>query len=320
MFKKMVIWFIFMVFILLSGNVLFAQVLTIDSAVNDSIESIVKAVPPGTKIAVINITTDNAGVSDYIVNELIVKLVNTRQFQVVPRSSVELEATKNELDFQMSGFVSDESAKSLGRFLGAGIIITGSFSQESAQSFRLIINAIDVESFVYQSAYRTSIKEDNQIKQLIAGMGENNYEDYTVGQRLGTGTLNILFGLGSGLQGDHRWWIGGGTEVIGAILLTVGLALNPKKPEPLPSFISNNVPYEDYYMDRYNSQLKAKSALITTGSIIAGTGIIIGYIIPFFYHRPNTTNFATSDRKPFSIDLVNDKEISGIRFIYKKNL
>jgi TolB-like protein len=95
---------------------LFAQNISLDEVLGNIISEMKKAVPKETKIAVLSIKSDSKDVSDFIVNELIVKLVSTHLFKVVPRSEVELQAAQNEFDFQMSGSVSDESARSLVQF------------------------------------------------------------------------------------------------------------------------------------------------------------------------------------------------------------
>jgi hypothetical protein len=63
-----------------------------------------------------------------------------------------LELAKGELDFQMTGYVSDESQKRLGQFLGADTIISGSVTRDSENSYRIVVSAIDLKSFTYQSS------------------------------------------------------------------------------------------------------------------------------------------------------------------------
>jgi hypothetical protein len=285
-------------------NAVFSQSLSIDDAIASAVTDIRQSVPRQTKIAVVNIATELVAVSDYIVNELIVQLVNTHLFLVVPRSEVELQAAQNELGFQMSGFVSDESAKSLGMFLGAGTVITGNFSRDSSNTYRLIINAVDVESFFYQSACRVSIRNDSKMRSLAAGAGVN--EDYTVGERLRTGTINIVFGLGSAMQGDKKWWIGGLVEGIGVLSLTTCFIV---KPQQLQIDGKNN-PY-------YDEEISA-GMLIGSGLLLVGAGIAIGYIMPFFYQRPNNPGVALNRQIPLNLELVSSgpDAVDGIKISY----
>ena len=150
MFRKS---FVLVVFLAMAANyTVFSQAVTIDTALANATKEIAENIPKGTKIAVLNISSDYAQLSNYIIDELIVNLVSTRSFQVVPRSTVELELAKGELDFQYTGDVSDASQKTLGQFLGAGTIISGAVTRDSANSYRLVVNAIDLESFTYQSS------------------------------------------------------------------------------------------------------------------------------------------------------------------------
>jgi hypothetical protein len=190
-------------FFVFGKNVVFSQELSIDSALDTATNNIRQAIEKGTRVAVINIFTEYTEVSDYIINELIVRLVNLSEFQVIPRSSVELTAAQSEIDFQMSGYVNDGFAQSLGKFLGAQTIITGTFSKGTTGGYRLIINAIDVESFTYRSSSPVSIKNDPKIRTLITGIDES-WKDYLIylGGRGGGGFFpSIFYGDGSSNSG-----------------------------------------------------------------------------------------------------------------------
>ncbi|MDR3019317.1 MAG: CsgG/HfaB family protein, partial [Treponema sp.] len=50
-----------------------------------------------------------------------------------------------EQNFQMSGHVDDDSALSIGKFLGATVVITGSINVLGAQK-RLVLKALDVQT------------------------------------------------------------------------------------------------------------------------------------------------------------------------------
>ena len=50
-----------------------------------------------------------------------------------------------EQNFQLSGYVDDDSAVSIGKFLGATVVITGSISGTGSRK-RLILRALDVQT------------------------------------------------------------------------------------------------------------------------------------------------------------------------------
>jgi len=308
MFKKKMAVFVFLAMV--TNYTLFSQAIAIDTAISNIAKDISESVPKGSKIAVLNISSDSTDLSDYIINELITNLINARLFQIVPRSTVEMEAAKREFDFQMSGFVSDESQKRLGKFLGADTIITGTIARASADSYRLVLNSIHLESFTYQSASRITIKDDSQMKAIIAGSSVF-YEDYTVGERLGMGGLNMVFGLGSILNGHRLGWITTLVEGTGVIILVTGLLMNPTF-----AGMATDDRWEEF--NDYKVAVNTRNTMITTGCVLIGAGVLYGFVIPFFHHKPNNTNVAQNDF-PFKLELAssNNQDINGLRVLYK---
>ena len=312
MFKKIILA-VFLAFI--AVNTVFSQALAIDAALLNAAKKFSEEVPNGTRVAVLNISSDSENLSNYIINELLVNLVDTRVFQVVPRSTIELELVKGEFDFQMTGLVSDEAQKRLGQFLGAGTIISGSVTRDSANSYRLIINAIHLENFTFQSSFRASFQNDRQVQALVGGRGNYFYEDYTTGQRLGMGALNIFGGTGSLMNRHHIGWVIAGLEIIGLPFLIVGLAGDPGSME---DHMASNQRTDDPYEQRrdYENALNASRGFITAGSVIIGIAVVFGFIIPSFHHKPNQT--IAQNNFPFNFEFVssNNQEINGVKLSY----
>jgi TolB-like protein len=296
MFRKTMV---LVVFLALAANyTVFSQAVAIDAALSNAVKEIAASVPQGTKIAVLNMSSDYGDLSDYIIDELIVNLVNTRAFQVVPRSTVELALARREFAFQMSGDVSDESQKRLGQFLGAGAIVSGSITRDSANSYRLVVNAIDLESFTYQTSYRISIQNNKKMKELVtaAGGGAFNEDfDYTTGQRIGMGALNIFGGAGSLMNGHKSGWVTLGLEAAGLIPLLFGFI-----------FVNDAEDNKDF-----------RNKWIGAGSALIGTGVVFGFVVPFFHHKPDNTR-VSQNNLPFNLELVssNNQEINGLRMSY----
>ena len=305
---------IFFVFLALTANyTVFPQAITIEAALSNAADEIAESVPQGTRIAILSISSDSVNLSDYIINELIANLVNKRLFQIVPRSTVELEAANMEFGFQMSGFVSDESAKSLGKFLGAGTIITGTVTRDSSNSYRLVVNAIDLESFTYQSSYRVSFQNNRQVQTMVGSSGGNFYEDYTTGERIGMGALNMFFGLGSISQKQHLGWLTTAAEIGGLTFIIVGMTVyDPERTKK--DYINEG---RDDWEEYYDFDVRHRKGFLTAGGLLIGAGIIFGYIIPFFHHKPNNTS-VSQNNFPFNFELAssNNHEINGVRILY----
>jgi len=122
----------------------------------------------GRKIAFINVQSDSTALTEYIIDTLIANAVNDRIFSVVDRQ--QLDAARAELNFNLSGEVSDKSAQSIGQMLGAQIIVTGKVSK-IADSYRFNIRALEVETVQVQGSQNWDIAAGKRINALIASGG-----------------------------------------------------------------------------------------------------------------------------------------------------
>ena len=110
-------------------------------AVSQTFAALTPRIPLGSRVAVVNIAAADPDEGEFFLDEITLRLVNAGQFIVVERRNI--EAILDELDFQMTGLVDDNSAVSIGRFLGATVVVTGSISG-SGLNRRLVVRALDV--------------------------------------------------------------------------------------------------------------------------------------------------------------------------------
>jgi TolB-like protein len=115
----------------------------LDRAIETAGQDIKTNLKPESVIAVFSCYSPSERLSEYIIEELSVYLVNTRTFSLVERKY--LDEVRKELNFQFSGEVSDESAQSIGKMLGAQYIIIGSF-ERSAKYWTLRTTTIGIET------------------------------------------------------------------------------------------------------------------------------------------------------------------------------
>ncbi|MDR0441811.1 MAG: CIA30 family protein [Treponema sp.] len=142
----------------------FAQsAVTIDTALRNSTQYLNTRIPAKTKVVVLNFTSDWPKLSDYIIEELIGYIVNDGEFAVVDRAN--LESIRKELNFQLSGDVSDETAQSIGKMLGAQTIISGSITTIGS-AYRLRIRAISVESAQIVGMQNVDVAQDARLAAL----------------------------------------------------------------------------------------------------------------------------------------------------------
>jgi tetratricopeptide (TPR) repeat protein len=80
-----------------------------------------------------------------------------------------LELVKREQGFQLSGDVSDETAVSIGKILGAGYVITGQLVKAGGR-YRYRVSGINVETAVLESPVRLNVRDDRDFKTLLADL------------------------------------------------------------------------------------------------------------------------------------------------------
>ena len=140
--------------------------LSLMEAIEQSAEKICADLPAGSRVAIAAWESPGAGLSDYIMEELSGALVD-RGMEVADRRN--LEYVYRELDLQMSGSVSDESARSIGKFLGADLVITGRLT-ELGGPYRYRSSAIHVESATRDSVTRLDVKGDAAMRRMAAAL------------------------------------------------------------------------------------------------------------------------------------------------------
>lgn len=256
--KMRKIIFTFM-FSLISVAVSFSQSkgVTIDNALTQAAEKFSSSLKNKTTVAILGISSSYNELSEYMLGELTTDIVQLRKLQVVTRAN--LDVIKKEMNFQLSGEVSDETMQQLGAKTGAQTVISGTF-KPLGTLYVLDIQAFDVTTATIQDTYRVNVVSDETLelltkKKIVGTSGKIQANDYTAGERLGIGFQNILLGLGSYRNG--HWGDG--------ILMTAadGIAI----------------------------LCAAYGDGSITGTII-GASIAYGFVRPFFYHKNNSVNLS----------------------------
>ena len=195
-----------MVFLLTALSV-YGQVVSLDTAIQNSATHIQDGLDGGAKIVVYQFQSHNTRISDYVLKELFNLLVNSRKFTVLDRTSQEvINAERNFQYVTNAGMVSDESLMSLTKIIGAQAIVTGSLD-DAVSEYRFYIKVIGTETTQALLSFAGSVnKKDKRIR---------GFRPKNAGEKIGTGALNIALGLGSYIEGDTA----------GGITLTAGYAL-----------------------------------------------------------------------------------------------
>ena len=180
--------------------------------INDALDTAAKqfssSLKAGTTVAIVGIASDTEAMSEYLLDEMTIRIVQNRKLTVADRGN--LEAIKKEMDFQLSGEVSDASIKEIGAMVGADVVILGSLTT-IGDIFMLTLQALDVTKATVLDMYRADVELDEKGKKLVIRESVKNthyevlkntyYEDFSVGEIFLTGFGNLFFGLGSLIAG-----------------------------------------------------------------------------------------------------------------------
>jgi TolB-like protein len=162
-------FFVLTFFLLLAGW-LHAQQLTLDELVKRAAQAVEETLPQRTKVAILNFTSSSQTFSDHLIDELTGVLVTGRKITVVDRRNLAL--ITQEMNLQLSGDVSDESAQAIGRMLGAQSIVSGTMTNMGT-FYRIRIRVISVETAAIQTQVSLDLKNDAQVAFLLGGSPAN---------------------------------------------------------------------------------------------------------------------------------------------------
>ncbi|MDR2078873.1 MAG: CsgG/HfaB family protein [Treponema sp.] len=116
---------------------------TIVDALYRAGDILINTLPENSTLAILSVSTRDREMAEFVIDELAYVLVNTGNYKIVDRRS--LEAIRTEQNFQSSGEVDDDSAVSIGKLLGANVVVTGSVSGSDSMR-RLRLKALDVQT------------------------------------------------------------------------------------------------------------------------------------------------------------------------------
>jgi hypothetical protein len=176
----------------------------LDAAIGEAAAQMGKNLPRGTEIALVSVASSSAQLSEYVIGRLEAALVGGGRLVVVDRAN--LDKIREEQGFQLSGEVDDNSAKSIGKLLGAGAIVTGAFA-DLGDVYSLTLKAINIETATVAVSYPADIAKSTRIETLLASGGG-----------AGTGTRTAQRGGRSAAQMPAREYKAGDEGPAGGIV------------------------------------------------------------------------------------------------------
>jgi hypothetical protein len=140
----------------------------LDAAIKEAAVQIGERLSGGTKVALVSVASSSAQLSEYIISRLEAAVVGGGKLVVVDRAN--LDKIREEQGFQLSGDVDDNSAKAIGKMVGAGAIVTGSFIN-LGDAYGLSLKAINMETAAVAASYPADIAKSTRIETLLASGG-----------------------------------------------------------------------------------------------------------------------------------------------------
>jgi TolB-like protein len=151
---------------LLAASAAFAQnTVTLDTALDNCAAYLRNQLPRGARAAILKIETRSDAFAEHVTDSLSAKIVGQNHLTVVERGRA-LRILEAEQSYQMSGNVSDETAASLGKQLGAELIITGSMTPRG-DFYAMNIRVVHVETARIQTQWSAdSIRLDPALARM----------------------------------------------------------------------------------------------------------------------------------------------------------
>jgi hypothetical protein len=136
---------------------------TLDMAITKTALYFSQNITQKSNIALIGFDTANKTLSDYIFEEFWIYFEDNSSLVLVDRKNLEL--ISKEMGYQLSGQVSDNSAKSIGKQFGAQTLLYGKLTR-LGNEYRLSVYATDVERAT-SSLRVANIKPDKRLTSLL---------------------------------------------------------------------------------------------------------------------------------------------------------
>ena len=340
--KTKVFWLSLSILLIFSGVLSAQTAVSLDDAIITGAFEIENRLPAGIKVVVLNFTSPSPRLSSYVIDEMMTALVRSGKVQVVDRANLEL--IRSEMNFQLSGDVSDSSAQRIGELLGAQSIISGNI--EDMGSFqRMRFRVIAVETAAVQAMTSHNVRVDSQMTNLMRdssgpARGLTQFPkglNYSTGSKVGTGFLNMLLGAGSFSMGDPLGGIiVGGIQAAGITTMIIVISKQGSMRQPVISDyeIGPDIGYLPTFYDeirfradenQFLNDLNRYTVYGFLGAGLYGAGVIIGFVRPFAYDvslakkRGTYTGFI--DNNPMNhitIDPIIDRSgVRGVSFNYR---
>ena len=175
----------------------------LDNVIREGSIYIGNRIHTNSKIGVVNMQSISENLSNYIVDSMVMHLINIDRFIIVERS--EMGIIQKEQKYQLSGEVSDSTAISIGQQLGVQYIITGSILP-LGNNYSLGLKIINVQTAQIMGQRMYNVKPDSVLLSLVNSPSRpevaNEQRNETPPQQVIMGDVNITNDNTTTIHGD----------------------------------------------------------------------------------------------------------------------
>ena len=184
---------------------------TLDNAIDDFAADFNSKFPNNRSMAIIAFETDKPDLMIHFIDTMVEKIL-----QKSPNAEVEerqrIENLQKEIDFSLTGLVSDETAQRIGHFIGADTVVYGVFKKgNSINEHRMIITATITETGKILSQETYLLRMDSVLARLLGDnsarlLGDNSARLWTLGVSAGSSfSQPLLIGTIHGTIAPFRY-------------------------------------------------------------------------------------------------------------------
>lgn len=184
----------------------------LDSVLSAVGADMVAPLEKGAILCILAFSTPTQDMSEYIQTQLTSRATETGAVKVVTRAH--MDKVNRELNFQMTGLVSDETALSICQRLGATAIVFGQM-KELDNKYTLELRMLDVESGAYILLRTYTVPRSSKAEQLLGRAAI--YRKTAIGVRLECNKDSLeSVALGGGITFDYSFTrrLSGGIKVL----------------------------------------------------------------------------------------------------------
>jgi len=317
--KKLLILLLITTF---SAGIAYAQdAVSINMAIPEIADYLDKRLPVNSVVAVLHIKANDHALANYIINTLINAMVGLENRTIVERANMDM--VKNEMQFQLSGDVSEESAQAIGKMLGAQTIISGEIFAMNNRIYRLEIKAIAVETAAIQGSINKNILNDRNLREAADNSGSFPISiggGVRVGGMFSEGRQELKGKEHIAISGGnyHCDYISNETNSKGALDIGAFIFLDLKYAEINMSLYNSSGNTrrswnKDYYFNDYITNRKIHTEQKESAGSFSATMFTVGFLgkYPFYLNKITLYPALGADYQLWLLHSQNRKKVPG---------